>query len=62
MILLLFSDSDCNSVILGFFHNPIVNFVALSADLFNQEKKKILAIQPSCLEAEVINKNKDNQP
>lgn len=35
----------------------------LPADLFNQETKfYFLARQPSCLEAEVINKDKDNQP
>lgn len=74
--MLLFSDSDCNSVIF-FFQQPnfkcCVIFIFCStchtaslwlpADLFNQETKSyFMARQSTCLEAEVINKDKDNQP
>lgn len=76
MIFLLFSDSDCNSMIF-FFQQPNFKFcvifmfcstchtgsLCLPADLFNQEIKfYFMARQSSCLEAEVINKDKDNQP
>lgn len=78
MILLLSSDLGRNSVNYFFFlqqsnskFSVIFIFSSdykignwqLPADLFNQEIKSYsVARQSSCLEAEVINKDKDNQP
>lgn len=78
MILLLPSDLDRDSVIFIFIFKKSnskfsVSFIFssdyyignwwLPADLLNQEIKSYsVARQSSCLEAEVINKDKDNQP